>query len=448
MQKSLTLLHTNDLHSHFTNWARIVHYIQTYRDAQTRYVDIGDHADRAHPLTEATLGLGNIQLLNEAKVDFVTIGNNEGITFSRDALHDMYFHAKFPVIVANIQDNEIGHRPDWAIPYYIDTMDHGVSVAYVGYTAAMTDFYHEIGFSVACPLSTLPTAVEKLRGEVDAIVLLSHLGLPMDEKIAAQVEGIDVILGAHTHHALQEGKRVKNTLIAQAGKCGQYIGEVTLQFDGKTHQVIEKHARLIDPAPFPEDEKIVRQLQELARQSIEVLEKPITNLPRVLPVAWFRPSVACQQLCDELVLWCGTQLGMMNAGVLLEDIPKGVVTYGDIHRICPHPINPCVVEVSGADLRETVARAETADLMNLELKGFGFRGKVLGKMVYTGITVSENGLFLLGSPVIDEEIYKLATLDMYTFGFLFPKLAHAQTKTYFMPEMLRDVLCQMLKKQH
>ncbi len=46
------------------------------------YVDLGDHVDLSAPITEATLGK-NVALLNEAKCDVATIGNNEGMTISQ-----------------------------------------------------------------------------------------------------------------------------------------------------------------------------------------------------------------------------------------------------------------------------------------------------------------------------------------------------------------------------
>ena len=49
-------------------------------------LDIGDHLDRSNIYTEATLGLGNVKMLNEAQYDVVTIGNNEGITLAFDDL--------------------------------------------------------------------------------------------------------------------------------------------------------------------------------------------------------------------------------------------------------------------------------------------------------------------------------------------------------------------------
>ena len=60
-------------------------------------VDIGDHVDRFHSISEATNGLGNTKLLNEALYDYVTIGNNEGITLAKEHLNRLYDDAEFEV---------------------------------------------------------------------------------------------------------------------------------------------------------------------------------------------------------------------------------------------------------------------------------------------------------------------------------------------------------------
>ncbi|MGM2835737.1 5'-nucleotidase C-terminal domain-containing protein, partial [Bacillus cereus group sp. Bce025] len=92
-------------------------------------------------------------------------------------------------------------------------------------------------------------------------------------------------------------------------------------------------------------------------------------------------------LANALKTWCGAEIGMVNAGVLLEGLEEGVVTRGDIHRICPHPINPCLLKVPGKMLREVILKARRPNMENLEVKGFGFRGKVMGKMIYAGVEV-------------------------------------------------------------
>lgn len=68
---------------------------------------------RFHSISEATNGLGNTKLLNEALYDYVTIGNNEGITLAKEHLNRLYDDAGFEVLVANLFEKE-GVRPEWA----------------------------------------------------------------------------------------------------------------------------------------------------------------------------------------------------------------------------------------------------------------------------------------------------------------------------------------------
>lgn len=443
---TITIFHTNDIHSGFVNWAKIVAHIKKERDTNTRYVDLGDHADRANPMTEATVGQGNIQLLNEAGVDFAAIGNNEGVTFSKEMLHSMYSQANFKLLAANLIDLDVGERPEWAIPYWIDEMENGLKVAYIGYTAAMVHFYEQLGWDVSFSMDKLKGIVKAVSKKTDAIILLSHLGLPKDELIAKSVSEIDVIIGAHTHHVLQGGKRVNGTLICQAGKHGQYLGKLSLTF--KERVLKYKEEELLNPNHFTEDPNTKELLLKLENQANIALQESAVYLKTTLPVKWFEQSIGTQALCDELTNWCGLDIGMMNAGVLLETLEKGPISFGDIHRVCPHPINPCIVELTGAELIETIERAQTDDIVQLALKGFGFRGKVLGTMIYTGIDVNVNGIDVLGEPVETDKIYRLATLDMYTFGFLFPKIAASSNKHYLLPEFLRDILLSMLKKRN
>ncbi|KQL55655.1 nuclease [Alkalicoccobacillus plakortidis] len=442
MTTTISIYHTNDIHSGFNHWANIVGHIKNSQKEHVRYVDLGDHADRANPMTEATGGIGNIQLLNEANVDFATIGNNEGVTFSQKMLDDMYSEADFNVIVANLIDRKTGLRPSWAVPHHIDTIA-GLQIAYIGYTSAMTHFYEQLGWDVSYTIEGIQAHVDQLKEKVDAVILLSHLGLPKDEQIANEVEGITAIIGAHTHHSLQDGLKVKDTWITQAGKHGNVFGELTLVFEKK--DLISVQPTLIDPTNRIEDKGSKQLLASLNKEAKEALSQPIVSLVKPFDVKWFEPSVATQALCDALTEWCDEEIGMMNAGVLMESLPKGDVTYGDVHRICPHPINPCIVELTGKQLIETIRRAQTDDIVKLELKGFGFRGKVLGLMLFTGITITTTGILVNEKPIVETKLYRLATLDMYTFGFLFPHIANAERKHYLLPEFLRDILAKLLQ---
>ena len=63
--------------------------------------------DLSAPVTQATIGRKNVDLLNEAKCDIATIGNNEGMTISHEALNNLYNNATFNIICTNVIDEEV-----------------------------------------------------------------------------------------------------------------------------------------------------------------------------------------------------------------------------------------------------------------------------------------------------------------------------------------------------
>ena len=86
----VVLLHSNDIHSRLEPAAKMAAYIaetrRMYGSDHVLTVDIGDHMDRMRVETEGSDGLVNIALLNAAGYEVVTIGNNEGLTFTPEHL--------------------------------------------------------------------------------------------------------------------------------------------------------------------------------------------------------------------------------------------------------------------------------------------------------------------------------------------------------------------------
>lgn len=461
LKETIHIYHTNDVHSHFEHWPKVVHYLRKKRSEHKKQnehmvlLDIGDFIDRFHPITEASDGKANVTLLNDAAYDAVTIGNNEGITLSHKQLDTLYAHAKFPVIVANVF-YENGERPHWMKPYVIMTFGC-VRVAFIGVTVPFQTFYELLGWRVADPFETVAQLVEELSEKVDAIVLLSHLGVNDDEKMAEMFPQLTAILGGHTHHVFEQGKWVNETLLCGAGKFGHYVGHVTLTIDQKSRKVdMKAHVQHTEALEY-ECEETKQKLNDMIAQSARALAQPIVQLPETLHIDWFAPSPLATILAQALNEWCEGDVAMVNAGVLLSSLEKGVVTKGDIHRICPHPINPCKVYLRGSELKEVILQAETEQMKQLRLKGFGFRGEVMGQMVYDRITVEKEQLIdgqahvrriFINHQLIDEQkTYAVATIDMFTFGHLYPEIYRAK-KQYYMPEMLRDVLAWKLKNMY
>jgi len=460
MQEKLYFYYTNDLHSNFDNWPQVAGFLKEVRekraaDSQENWLmDIGDHVDRVHPIAEAFMGKANVQLMNDVGYDFATIGNNEGITMAHDDLHHLYDDADFQVVCANLH-SLTNTEPEWLQSTVHIQSASGIKIGIIGLTAPFNAFYELLDWHISAPFQTLGNHISSLKDTADIIVLMSHLGLSEDQEIARRFTDIDVIIGGHTHHLLRTGEKVNQTLITAAGKHCSFAGEVVLTWDHHEKRLVDKTATVYDMTERPRDLATEQSLNELTEKADKLLEQTVIQLKNPIEVKWFQHTDIMQELTETLKEWTKADVAMLNAGILLDQIPGGQVTYKDIHRICPHPINPCMVELNGTELTEVIRASLTRDFTELKLKGFGFRGEILGKMMYAGLEVhavsGEDGskyiktIYFDGTPLDPEKSYKVATADTFTFGRLLPEIARSEEKHYFLPEFLRDLLAHTLR---
>ncbi|MCQ6276557.1 bifunctional metallophosphatase/5'-nucleotidase [Bacillus sp. V3B] len=438
------IYHTNDLHSHFEHWPRIHHFLSErkkwHEEAGEEFLlfDIGDHADRFHPLTEATRGNANIKLLNKTGYHAVTIGNNEGITFPYEDLDHLYDQRQFEVLLANLYKSD-GSRPTWAKENKIYETKKGIKLAVTGLTASFAHLYHLLGWTIQDPMEELKQQLSYLKGKADIMVLLSHLGIHDDEQIGHEFPEIDVVIGGHTHHILHEGKMVDNTLLTCAGKYGMFVGHITLTVDSATGSMIEKKAWLYDTNDLPSvvDEEV--EVERLYKSGKDILAASV-----VTSSYHHTQEQLAKLLCEATREWCQADCAFINEGLILENLPSGKVTKFDLLKTCPHPINPCVVELTGAELREVLLQTMDEKWKDMQIFGLGFRGKIMGKMVFSGIDVKKNQghlrFFVQGELIEGGITYKVAIPDMFTFGRFFPSIFRAKNKQYFLPEFMRHLL--------
>ncbi len=66
----------------------------------------------------------------------------------------------------------------------------------------------------------------------EPLIVLSHLGLSLDKRLAAAVPRIDLLLGGHSHDTLAEPAMVRGVPIVHAGPYGKYVSRSDLQYDG------------------------------------------------------------------------------------------------------------------------------------------------------------------------------------------------------------------------
>ena len=190
-----------------------------------------------------TQGMDMVETMSLLKPEAM-VGHWE-FTLGKNRLEELINEMNYPFLGGNVFDTE------WEEQVFESTSfieKGGVNIAVIGqhfpYTPIANPRHLVDGWSFGIRAELLQKNVLNARERgAEVVVLLSHNGFDVDQKIAAIVEGIDVILTGHTHDAVPEAIRIKNTLILSSGSHGKYLGRIDLEV--KNGKVIDSSSSLI-----------------------------------------------------------------------------------------------------------------------------------------------------------------------------------------------------------
>lgn len=454
--ETISIFHTNDFHSHFANWPKIKRYIQEgqKRDralGQTVLTfDIGDFMDRFEPLTEATNGKAGIQFMNELGYDGVTIGNNEGLTNSKQQLNQLYSNDNFDVLLANLKDSKTNKLPDWANEAKLIVTTKNTRILVFGMTAPYSSTYPKLGWEVDDVFDTTENILNRYDGQYDICILLSHLGLPTDRQLAQKFPAVNLILGGHTHHLLADGQLVNHTMLAAAQKWGNYIGHVTLKLDN--HQIVEQKVSVQEVSQLPSQPADLKEINKTFRMGTALLSaRKVARIDHDIKTQLLGPSEMMDLGLNAIQTKANTTSAILNTGLFLKDLPNGVIDENQIHDVLPHAMQVMKVNLDGYNLWRLIQEMEKNRnfLLRYPQKGMGFRGKVFGELHYQGIEYHKATGEVLwhGEPLDFQRNYEIAMLDHYLYIPFFPTIQICGKNEIYFDENLRQVFTNYLKMQ-
>ena len=187
-------------------------------------------------------------------------------TFGKDRVEELIEEMGYPFLGSNVFDTEWEERVFDSTAYF---ERGGVSVAVIGqhfpYTPIANPSHMVEGWSFGIRPEEVQNNVDEARENgAEIIVLLSHNGFDVDQKLAAEVSGIDVILTGHTHDAVPEAIRIGQTLVLSSGSHGKYLGRIDLKVENG--RVVDASSTLIPVfsdviAPDPEMSQLIDNLR-------------------------------------------------------------------------------------------------------------------------------------------------------------------------------------------
>jgi 2',3'-cyclic-nucleotide 2'-phosphodiesterase (5'-nucleotidase family) len=162
----------------------------------------------------------------------MTVGNRESHP-RKEIFPRKLREARFPILCANLTPRTGATNPTRpAIVLSVGEM----RVAVFGLTVPM--FTRKLWSQALCdylfeePVATARGLVPRLREEAELVVALTHIGVQRDQVLAAEVPGIDLIVGGHTHADLEAPVVVNGVPILHTTAYAFYVGCARLERDG------------------------------------------------------------------------------------------------------------------------------------------------------------------------------------------------------------------------
>ena len=230
---TLTLLHTNDFHNHLSAAQAAFIKQEKAKHDPVLLLDSGD-AISAGNVGVRPGGEPILTRMTETGYDAMTLGNRE-FHVADTLLRLKISKAGFPVLCANIRwrDDQGATLP--TVPSFETILPNGLRVGIFGLTVPMVTPRMTArlvsAFVFDDPLPAAREQIARLRPNVDALIVLTHIGLREDERLAAACPELDLIIGGHSHNKLHAPQVVSGVSIVQAGWFGHFLGETMLTWD-------------------------------------------------------------------------------------------------------------------------------------------------------------------------------------------------------------------------
>ena len=442
--KKITIWHTNDVHSQFEDFSAIVHYIRKHINFEKDFLlDAGDFCDQKSVMINGTHGVGGIELLKSAGYDAMAIGNNEFFA-GMEYLEEMT-NQNFPLLSANLF--RLNKEPISGVLPFITLTRSGVRVLiigispYWGESPESTAFTDMCGMKLLEPTSLVQKILEQEKGNYDISILLSHGGIKKDREIAETVNGLDCIIGGHSHTEMDEAEHINGTWIHQSGCWAKYLGKLTLEVDDQFHVVsacgenivVEKEKDFVI-------ESVMSQQTEIA---IRELSKVLYVLPQDLEFSMEHECMAMNVLADMMWKTYPSDLALINHGILSKGIAKEV-TQLNLLEVSPSPLNPTTLVWSGKQIKDAIFASQKNEYIHMTSDRWsGFRGTELGTIALS-LNVQVNcdlqTIEIDGIPLDEEKCYCVITSDFLQRGSGYEMLGESLKETSFAKEYFRDLL--------
>ncbi len=376
----LVVIHTNDIHGRYENneeslgmssVAALKGYYET-QGANVLLFDAGDFSQGTN-LVNYYDGLDSVHFLNAAGYDAVSLGNHE-FDFGFDELKAMADAAQFPILDANILSRET-NEPYFASNTVFTFGNMTVGVFGLDTPEAKTKASPKNVKDVIILdneelFACAQAQVNELKAKgCDYIICIGHLGVDEESTgrrsvdVAANVNGIDLLVDGHSHTKIDGGINVNGTKIVSTGSYLEKIGVVV--YDGKTTK-----AQLVDDlytvGGCPSMDAFVKSFNDIVKEAYAGTFATTTSLldgtrgnvrTRETNLGDFSAD-AYKYTAETYV--ADNELDMVidgaiqNGGGIRDTIAAGEISMDTLYKVFPFGNTVSIVTLKGSELLEAL----------------------------------------------------------------------------------------------
>jgi 5'-nucleotidase/UDP-sugar diphosphatase len=360
----LTILSINDTHGHLEGYPAISALVNKIREEVKKeggyvlFVHSGDF-NTGTPESDMLKAEPDIEVFNQIGMDVATIGNHE---FDNDfsVLRKQVKQAHFPFLLANVKpkDPKYFHFA----PSMMKKID-GEDIYIIGVT---TNDLKNLVTKKKGDMLILKDPIDVVKKYISTlpkgafVLVLSHMGVKgeknsgpndiRDEDLAGKVQGISVIVGAHSHTAIKKPREVNGTLIVQAGKYSEWLARLDL--DVEKGKVMDYRYELISTKGKEEDPKVREIVNKYLEKSAKKLDVVIgVNKTFLDNQNSEKEETAIGDLTsDAMRAKGGCDVAVQGGGGIRSSLKEGNIKIRDIFTI--HPFGNTIVKtkLTGAEL--------------------------------------------------------------------------------------------------
>lgn len=385
-------MHFNDTHAHLDNAAKRVTAVKEVRQLKpdALLLDAGDVFSGTLYFNEFK-GQADLAFMNLMKVDAMTFGNHEfdlgDSPEGHQALVDFIKAAKFPFVSSNVDFSKDAKFTGLFNTKIVSTPNNGniytgivkeIKGEKVGIFGLTTADTVDIASPGAITFSNYIDEAKKMVAEfekmgVNKVIALTHIGyddnpaIDNDLELAKQVDGIDIIVGGHSHTTLEKPtiiKKAQPTIIVQAGQYADNLGtlDVTFNNDGVVIAHEGKLIKIAEKVEDPEAKAILdnysSKINEIKNEETGAIASALLENPRGADNSVRRNETPLGNLITDGMLARAKKadatviMALQNGGGIREAINEGPITVGEVISVLPFGNTLALMELTGAELKE------------------------------------------------------------------------------------------------